>query len=246
MTEETIAGTPATDETELLPPTTQAAIPLAWSDVVDDDDDDDDDSDYDDDDDDDYASWRRAATDVAPILFALAAAVIAVVIIGAVMVFLRDDSPPSTPTTSPAPASTIPAAALPPISTPPPVASPPASTETSRAQDAPPRPLVFDERGIPILPENPTAAESQNVLMAIFDHFGISYSSPIGAEADAQSVCTYLDNGHHTGADLITWVQRTHPALTLDKVNYLIGAATGVYCRQYGYLLNDPSGTATS
>ena len=233
MTEETIAGTPATDETELLPPTTQAAIPLAWSDVVDDDDA--------------GSGWGRTA--MAATLFILAAATIAVAILGAFMVFQRSDNPASAPPTSPAPASTIPAAALPPISTPPPpppAASPPASTESAPDPNAPPRPLEFDSRGIPIIPKNPTPLELRNVIVAIFDHDGIPYDGPIGAEADAESVCAYLSNGHHGFLDVIDWVQRTNPGLPRLKADGLVGASIGTYCRQYGYLLNDDSGTATS
>jgi hypothetical protein len=63
-----------------------------------------------------------------------------------------------------------------------------------------PRPLQFDTRGVPMLPDNPTPEESEQVLMADLDQGGIPHSTPSVTAGEAQDVCSYLASGHHTRA----------------------------------------------
>lgn len=228
--EETAAATTygaGDDQTEFVPPPTQPAPEFAWS--IDEDDEDDDDVD---------TSWRAAATAVSVPLFILAAVTAIAVAVGATVVMVRDDRAPA-PAPIPAPTSTIPAAALPPITSSP---VPPPSTSTAVPN---PRPLRYDSRGVPMLPDDATP-EEQQVLAAILNHSAIPYNSPIAAAIDAQSVCDWLGHGHYDGGDLFGRIQRTHPNFTDDQVAQFAGASLGVYCRQYGYLLNQTGGDATS
>jgi len=107
----------------------------------------------------------------------------------------------------------------------------------------PPRPLQFDSRGVPMMPDNPTAPELQQILIADLDNAGIPYADPRGAVIDADSVCQYLKSGHHRGSQMFAWIQQTHPALTSDQVGKFAGASVGVYCRQFGYLFNQSVGS---
>ncbi|GAB3029411.1 hypothetical protein [Mycobacterium bourgelatii] len=71
---------------------------------------------------------------------------------------------------------------------------------------ADPRPLQFDSRRAPMLKQHPAAEEKQQLLVAASHRGGVPYRSPHDAAIDADSVCAYLDNGHHTFAQLIAWV----------------------------------------
>ncbi|WP_372509949.1 DUF732 domain-containing protein [Mycobacterium mantenii] len=146
--------------------------------------------------------------------------------------------------------SVVPAAALPPpiAASVPPSANPSGAPSSSSPtlDPARPRPLQYDSRGVPIIPKNPSAAELQQALVAIFDRDGIPYGSPTAASADADSVCEYLDSGHRSFADLVAWIRRARPSLMSDQVGGFAGASIGVYCPRYGYLIDSTNEGATS
>jgi hypothetical protein len=148
------------------------------------------------------------------------------------------------------------------ISAPGPTLGQPMPTSSSSApapqlssQAASPRPasgpsagaLPTDSRGLPMLPEEPTPEQQQEVITRFFDHFGIPYADPPAAAIDAQSVCGYLKSGHRRAIDVIMWAQQTHPDLrdVPPAINF-VTASIGTYCPQYGYLIAQPNSDATS
>jgi hypothetical protein len=142
----------------------------------------------------------------------------------------REDRPPPQPQ---------PASALPPISSAPPE---PAVVPRSPV----PRPLQYDTRGVPMVPDNPTPEENEQVLIADLDVHGIPHSDPSVTVTEAQDVCTYLHIGHYTADQLFVWLYTRHPAFKSGQVGGFAGAAIGTYCRQYAYILDNNNRTATS
>lgn len=184
--------------------------------------------------------WRRRLLWVP--LVALLCASVAVVVWFSVTLY-RQGRPDTASPSVPAPVAAPPAPLRPP---PPPAAisPPPAPAPPSAAASSP---LPTDSRGLPMLPENPTPDQQQEVITRFFDHFGIPYANPPAAAIDAQSVCGYLKSGHRRAIDLIMWAQQTHPDLrdVPPAINF-VTASIGTYCPQYGYLIAQPSSDATS
>jgi hypothetical protein len=145
-----------------------------------------------------------------------------------------------------APQSTVRTYSAPTAVAPPPAPSAtpaPAPNPSSPAPSPALAPLPTDSRGLPMLPDNPTPEQQQEAIVGIFDHFGIPYANPQAAAVDAQSVCAYLESGHRHASDLILWMRQTHPNLRDVQPAQFVGASMGTYCRQYGYLMNQPNGS---
>lgn len=174
-----------------------------------------------------HESWRAA-------LVAAGAVLLLCVVVATLIISWRHQNAVTTNRVAPQPVATKPAAAVPP-------------TQSVPTPEPPhPRPLQYDTRGVPILPKDPTAEEQQQVLLADLDGVGIPHPGPALTVSEAQAVCYYLHNGHHTGPDLFTWLGRTHPNYVDGQAGGLAGASIGIYCPQYAYLLDSANRTATS
>lgn len=179
-------------------------------------------------------SWRAAVGRSAAVLFVCA--VVAILAAVGALIFLRVRHD----------------AALPPRANPPYTTHPPTSTAVALPSPSTsptphgPRPLQFDSRGVPLMPDNPTVEELQQILVADLarPNLNITYPDAQGAAVDAQGLCAYLKSGHYSFGDVVLWVKRTHPAFTGLQPGGFVGAAVGVYCREYGYLLQNNGGVS--
>ncbi len=114
----------------------------------------------------------------------------------------------------------------------------------SALPSAPPprlRPLEFDSNGLPTIPPGATPEELQAVIAYIAQkRVGVmADEAPQFVAGQSIAVCTYLKSAHRRSSELEAWVSETHPAWSSDQAAGFVGASLGVYCPQYGYLIDD-------
>ena len=201
---------PTADETVIVPPLTQAAPKLAWSD--------------DPDDDPAPSPWGPVWLRVAMVVSCALAIAVVVAIVGLII----DDANtppqpvPEGPTPTLAPAPTLPPQASPEPSREPNIAGP-VSSAPSAVAETPPAPVVA--------PPAPAPGGDQ-LFLADMRRAGYPITETAVALAAAPKGCDYLATGHspREAADL---AMRNNPAISPEEASAYVEATIDAYCPQY-------------
>jgi hypothetical protein len=74
-----------------------------------------------------------------------------------------------------------------------------------------------------------------NAYLQTLDHFGVYYVSDAAAIELGHIICSGLDSGQTPHE--IVMIGRRSGAYSLGDAEYIVGAAIGAYCDQYGYMI---------